>query len=110
RRRPAEVLVVAASAGAVVVLTVPWLPTLLYQARYTAAPWAVSPSFGSLIVDPAGTLGGGVVVAAIVVPVLAVAAAVNFVVTRRDGVQPALAAGAIGLTTLLGGWCLAQIE
>jgi mannosyltransferase len=34
--------------GAVAVLYLPWLPTLLYQARHTGAPWALPPVVWSL--------------------------------------------------------------
>ena len=32
--------------GAVAILFLPWLPTLMYQAQHTAAPWAKPPSLG----------------------------------------------------------------
>jgi mannosyltransferase len=32
-------------AGAVTVLYAPWVPTLLFQARHTGAPWGLAPSF-----------------------------------------------------------------
>ena len=34
--------------GIVAILFLPWLPTLLYQARHTGAPWALSPVVWSL--------------------------------------------------------------
>ena len=106
--RPSEAAVVVAAAVTVVLLYLPWLPTLVYQARHTAAPWAVSPSLGDLFSDPAATLGG--TLALLVVPALAIAVLVNFGRTLRSGVQPAIAAAAIGLSTLAGGWLMAQIQ
>ncbi len=32
--------------GAVALLFLPWLPTLMYQAQHTAAPWALPPNLG----------------------------------------------------------------
>ncbi|MBO0747497.1 MAG: glycosyltransferase family 39 protein, partial [Acidimicrobiaceae bacterium] len=55
----------------VLVLYSPWLPTFIFQAQTTAAPWAVPPHFPDLIVDPANTLGGTMDV--IVVPAMAFA-------------------------------------
>ena len=37
--------------GAVAVLYAPWLPTLLFQAAHTGAPWAQRPSFSALLTD-----------------------------------------------------------
>jgi len=34
--------------GAVAVLYLPWLPTLLYQAKHTGAPWSLAPTLWSL--------------------------------------------------------------
>ena len=34
--------------GSVAVLYLPWLPTLLYQATHTGAPWAAAPDLWSL--------------------------------------------------------------
>jgi len=45
------------SFGAVALLFLPWLPTLLYQAQHTAAPWALSPGLG-LPLELSFLLGG----------------------------------------------------
>lgn len=39
----------------------PWLPSLLFQARYTGAPWSVTPSLADLFGPITGILGGPVV-------------------------------------------------
>lgn len=44
--------------GAVAVLYLPWLPTLLSQARHTGAPWAERPGVDAVINGLALTLGG----------------------------------------------------
>ena len=49
---------VAGCGGAVFVLWLPWVPSFLYQAGNTAAPWAVRPAIGDFFADPASALGG----------------------------------------------------
>ncbi len=44
--------------GSVTVLYAPWLPTVLYQARYTGAPWALPPVLWSLTQGPYSLVGG----------------------------------------------------
>jgi mannosyltransferase len=44
--------------GAAAVLYLPWLPTLLYQAAHTAAPWDNKPRFGAPIQISRGLMGG----------------------------------------------------
>ena len=43
--------------GGAVVLYLPWVPTTLYQAAHTGAPWADAPAFGSLLGVPGVLLG-----------------------------------------------------
>lgn len=59
--------VAAAGAGALV-LWAPWIPSFLYQAGNTAAPWAVRPAIGDVFADPASALAGTLGV--LVVPLL----------------------------------------
>ncbi len=49
---------VAGGGLAVAVLWLPWLPSFLFQAGHTAAPWAVRPGIGDIFADPASVLGG----------------------------------------------------
>ncbi len=44
--------------GAAAILYLPWLPTLLYQAAHTAAPWDNKPRFGAPIQISRGLMGG----------------------------------------------------
>ena len=44
--------------GGVIVLYAPWLPTLLYQARHTGAPWALPPVVWSLSQGLYSLVGG----------------------------------------------------
>src|SRR4051794_6051077 len=49
----------AAFAGAgVVLLYLPWVPTLLSQARHTGAPWSVAPGLRNLLTAPGTVLAG----------------------------------------------------
>lgn len=45
--------------GVAFVLYLPWIPTLLYQAAHTGAPWLNSPRFGVAIQVSKALLGGG---------------------------------------------------
>ena len=44
--------------GTVAVLYAPWLPSLLFQAMHTGAPWSVRPSVADVFGPIVGTLGG----------------------------------------------------
>jgi hypothetical protein len=45
-------------AGGVALLYVVWLPTLIFQARHTGAPWSTTPSVHDLVLSAGGVLGG----------------------------------------------------
>jgi hypothetical protein len=45
--------------GGVALLYAPWIPTLLFQAAHTGAPWAQRPGFEDLSMVPARLLGAG---------------------------------------------------
>lgn len=55
RDRMRALLVVA---GGVLVLYLPWIPTLLFQAKHTGAPWSTAPSVHDLFFAPSAVLGG----------------------------------------------------
>ena len=44
--------------GAIAVIFLPWLPTLIYQAAHTGAPWANPPRFGVVKQISQGIMGG----------------------------------------------------
>jgi len=98
----------ALGAGLVAAAYLPWLPTFVYQARHTAAPWAVHPSIGDLFADPSTVLGGtlGVVVA----PVVLIAAAVTWLGRNREDNEVTAVVGAIAVATIVTGWLAAQVE
>lgn len=68
RRRALTIDALLAFAGAGV-LFAPWLPTLLYTARHTGAPWADHPSLSTLRVDFTRLIGGDGVVAVLLLGV-----------------------------------------
>ena len=107
RRDRQLALGVAGAAGAVVVLWLPWVPTLIDQARNTAAPWAISPDIGYFFADQSTALGGtlGVIVAPLL---LGAALVVNW--RRRGENDLARLLAAIAILTALFGWLAAQVE
>lgn len=62
------------------ILYLPWLPTLVYQAGHTAAPWSTRPGFGTPILISRQVLGGDRVT---VVLLIASAIGVGSLFTRR---------------------------
>ena len=46
------------AAAGVAVLYLPWVPTLLFQARHTGAPWSTRPSFHDLLFSAGAVMGG----------------------------------------------------
>lgn len=99
---------VAGGGGAVLVLWLPWLPSFLFQAGNTAAPWAVRPQVGDFFADPASALGG--TLGFVVAPLLGVGAWLC-----RDRIDPeharvARVVGFIALLTSVLGFLGAQLE
>ncbi len=99
----------AIAAGVMLVLYLPWLPTLLYQSRHTAAPWAITPSFHSLLLAPGAVLSGDAPFMAIV---LAGGAGIATVVRRRGDParRPVLALAAVVGLTVLVAWVASQVS
>jgi mannosyltransferase len=101
-------LFVAVATG-VAVLYLPWLPTLVFQARHTGAPWAKAPAFHDLILAPGAVLSGDA-------PLMAFALAGGFglaAVVRRHGdverrLVLALALSVAG--TVLLAWLSSQVS
>jgi hypothetical protein len=99
----------AIAGGIALVLFLPWLPTLLFQARHTAAPWAMVPSLHSLVLAPGAVLSGDAPFTAIV---LAGGVGLVGVVRRRS--DPArrtvLALATIVGVTVLVAWLASQFS
>jgi mannosyltransferase len=85
-----------AGAGALV-LYAPWIPTLLYQAEHTGAPWSQKPGFDSLAEVPQALLGTDLAIAAVALS----AGAGLFLVARRGLPEDRRAAAALALALVV---------
>lgn len=99
---------VVAGGAAVLGLWAPWIPSFLFQAGNTAAPWAVRPGIGDFFADPSTALAG--TLGFLVVPLLA-----GGVWLTRRHLEPgdrlvAKAVGAIALAATTAGFLGAEIE
>lgn len=92
------------------VLFLPWVPTFLYQASHTAAPWDTRPHFGAPIQLSRNVLGGDRVTAALVLG-SAIGLGPLMVRARRRSPEALLmwALIAIPAFTLLLGWIASQV-
>jgi mannosyltransferase len=88
--------------GLAAALYLPWVPSLVAQARHTGAPWATRPGVGDLVGVPDALLGGTV---AAVVLVLAAGAGLARERPPR-GLAPALAITVVVPPVI--GWMLSQ--
>jgi hypothetical protein len=89
--------------GIAALLYAPWLPTLLFQARHTGAPWATAPAASALVDAPRTVLGGE---PAAIVVALAVAAALA--ARGRDARTQAASLGLASVVPLLLAWGFSQ--
>jgi hypothetical protein len=93
--------------GAAALLFAPWLPTLIFQARHTGAPWTVAPGVLQLVVVPVGVLGGWVAAVALV------AGIGRGAVALRGSGRPALAIRSLAAMAVLVpviGWLASQVS
>jgi mannosyltransferase len=92
------------------VLFLPWLPTFLYQATHTAAPWDLTPRFGAPVQLSRNIMGGDRVTAAIVIAA-AIGLAPLMVKARRRSPEARVMWMLIALPTLtlLFAWLASQI-
>jgi hypothetical protein len=99
----------AIAAAVMLVLYLPWLPTLMYQSKHTAAPWAITPSFHALLLAPGAVLSGDAPFMAIV---LAGGVGLAGVVRRRGDParRPVLALAAVVGVTVLVAWLASQVS
>ena len=95
--------------GAVALMYLPWLPTLLYQAQHTGAPWALAPVAWSLSEGAYFLVGGrGAAVAVLL------AAGSGLISLRAGGraerptAVAAIALAVLGIGTLLIAWVYAK--
>jgi hypothetical protein len=92
--------------GGALVLYLPWVPTTLYQAAHTGAPWSTPPSLSALLSVPGellGTMAQGVIA-------LAGGAGVAALLSRRedDRARTAVVLLGIGAVTVLLAWLASQ--
>lgn len=93
--------------GGVAVLYLPWLPTLLYQAKHTGAPWAAAPDVWSLTTGSYFLVGGrGAAVA------LLLAAGSGLLAVRSRGPTWTMVTAllVVGLGTLGIAWLYAKLS
>jgi hypothetical protein len=97
--------------GGALALYAPWVPTTLYQAAHTGAPWAEAPSLLNLLAAPGRMLGQFAQVALL----LAAGAGLMTLLSRRAGpLSPAARMAAcmlaIALLTVLLAWTASQLS
>src|SRR3954454_15525983 len=99
--------------GGALVLYLPWVPTTLYQAAHTGAPWSDAPDVGSLSDVPTQLLGR----MPQVVLLLCAGAGVLALLSRRDAQQrfgergrAVLCLAVLGAGTILLAWIASQLS
>jgi hypothetical protein len=92
----------AAVAAGVALLYLPWVPTLLSQAKHTGAPWSTPPSIRDLLTAPGSVLGGDAPYCVLVLAAAAVAW------RRRGRIEASLAI--IVAVTVAAAWISSQIS
>jgi mannosyltransferase len=99
---------VLGAGGAVLVLWLPWLPSFAFQAKNTAAPWAVQPGIGDFFADPASAIGG--TLGFLIAPLLIAGGYWCRHLWTSTQRQVVCLFAALGLLTTLTGFIGAQIE
>jgi mannosyltransferase len=107
--------------GATALAYLPWVPSLLFQARHTGAPWAASPPFWSGIMDALSACLGGAVPAMLLL-LTAGAGLVTLFTLRGSAIErrtrfqdrpphgrAALAIGVMLLAGVLLAWLFSQV-
>jgi MFS family permease len=96
--------------GGVGLLYLPWLPTLLFQAKHTGAPWSETPALQDVLNGLTTLLGGAA-------PAMAFALAAGFGLSsllasprRAPRARAALAVMTMGAVTLALAWATSQIS
>jgi mannosyltransferase len=96
--------------GAAFLLYLPWIPTLLYQAAHTGAPWLNPPRFGVAVQVTKSLLGGGTPTVALL---LAAGSGVTsiFVARTADREKRAIyAVAGLATFTLAVAWLFSQVS
>jgi mannosyltransferase len=94
--------------GGALLLYLPWIPTTLYQAAHTGAPWSEAPTVVALLASPGQMLGAYAQVALILI------AGAGLAMLWRGAPSPAGRAAAcllaIGLLTVVLAWISSQVS
>jgi mannosyltransferase len=94
--------------GAAGLLWLPWVPTLLYQATHTAAPWSLTPTAGEIPGAIAAVLGDQ---RSLVAVILGGGAGLAAMLRNRSGEAAAVAATlALPFVTVLAAWLASQVN
>lgn len=108
--RRALVRDVLLSFGGAFVLYLPWIPTLLDQAKHTGAPWVNPPRFGAPIQISKSLLSGGTATVSLVLGAgSGLAPIVKERMTSKDS-KAVYAAVTMGVATLAVAWIVSQIS
>jgi mannosyltransferase len=96
-------------AAGVAVLYLPWVPTILSQARHTGAPWSSSPSFHSLVLAPGAVISGDT--AYVALAIVAFAGLIPFLRRAQSEERTiALALALVAGITVLTAWISSQVS
>jgi mannosyltransferase len=96
-------------AAGVALLYLPWVPTILGQARHTGAPWSSSPSFHSLVLAPGAVISGDTALVAFVIA--AFAGLIPFLRRERSEERTiVLALALVAGVTVLTAWIASQFS
>jgi len=95
--------------GGAFLLFLPWIPTLLFQAKHTGSPWATVPSFGTFMKATSATLDGDRIAFLLL---LGGGAGLVRMIERRRGVEREAAISGLMLFvgTLLIAWLFSQVS
>ncbi|MDQ3588436.1 MAG: glycosyltransferase family 39 protein [Actinomycetota bacterium] len=96
--------------GVAFLLYVPWLPTLLYQAAHTGAPWLDPPRFGVIVQISKGLLSGGTVTVALLLAAGSGCAAVLADRSESRERTAVYTAFTVGAATLAIAWLFSQFS
>jgi len=96
--------------GGVALLFAPWVPTLLYQAAHTGAPWAKAPGLEQLLSVPARLLGEAGHVAFLLAAGAGLATMLAGRGTSRLRAKGAFAVLAVGVLCVVLAWAASQVS
>jgi mannosyltransferase len=113
RRRPERRKTIlqdgALAFGGAVLAWLPWVPTLVFQARHTGAPWSIVPTPGDLSSGLSAVLGG---LGPAIGLLLVAGTGLSHIIRRRRDVErlQLLMIACLGLGTLLLAWTVSQVS